>query len=55
MALQGKGIESMQFFITLRPSPELIGKYTALGQVVKGMNILRHLTEGDKIFSIELL
>ena len=44
-----------QFFITLKSSKELDGKYTIFGQVIKGLNILDKIQKGDKIITIEFV
>ncbi|MDD0854510.1 peptidylprolyl isomerase [Halobacteriovorax sp. GB3] len=40
-----------QFFITLKESPSLDGKYTILGKVVRGLDILDKIQQGDKILT----
>lgn len=46
---------SSQFYITLRPTPHLDGKYTVFGRVIEGMNVVMELRKGDKIKRIEIL
>jgi cyclophilin family peptidyl-prolyl cis-trans isomerase len=36
-----------QFFIMQRPAPELDGKYTVFGQVVKGQEVVGRIEKGD--------
>jgi cyclophilin family peptidyl-prolyl cis-trans isomerase len=36
-----------QFFIMQRPAPELDGKYTVFGQVVKGQEVVGRIQKGD--------
>ena len=36
-----------QFYITLRNAPELNGKYTVFGQVIKGMDVAAKLQKAD--------
>ncbi len=43
-----------QFYIALTTLPHLDEKYTVFGQVVKGLNLLPQITNGDKILSISL-
>jgi len=38
-----------QIYITLRPTPELDGKYTVFGQVISGMDVVRKIAVGDVI------
>jgi len=38
-----------QIYITLRPTPELNGKYTVFGQVISGMDVVRKIEVGDVI------
>jgi cyclophilin family peptidyl-prolyl cis-trans isomerase/HEAT repeat protein len=54
MALSGQDTGSSQFFIALAPAPHLEGRYTALGQVVEGMEVARALQPGDKIKSARI-
>jgi peptidyl-prolyl cis-trans isomerase B (cyclophilin B) len=43
-----------QFYITLAPSPHLDGRYTVFAQVIKGMNVVESLREGDRIIRVRL-
>lgn len=45
IANAGPNTGSSQFFITLAPQPDLDGKYTIIGKVVKGLEILQALPE----------
>ena len=36
-----------QFFICLSPQPYLDGKYTVIGQVISGMDVVRRIQRGD--------
>ena len=38
-----------QIYITLRPTPELNGKYTVFGQVISGMDVVQKIEIGDVI------
>jgi cyclophilin family peptidyl-prolyl cis-trans isomerase/HEAT repeat protein len=49
MATAGPDTGGSQFFITLSPSPHLDARYTAFGQVVKGLDIVDRLAVGDVI------
>ncbi|HMN13007.1 MAG TPA: peptidylprolyl isomerase [Bellilinea sp.] len=47
MANSGPNSNGSQFFITYKEHPELNGKYTIFGQVLKGMDVLTQLTVRD--------
>lgn len=55
MALSGKDTGGSQFFVTHTATPHLDGKYTAFGQVVRGMEIVDALLEGDRIVKVTAL
>tara|TARA_Y100001968_G_scaffold309183_1_gene328735 strand:+ start:66 stop:758 length:693 start_codon:yes stop_codon:yes gene_type:complete len=40
---------STQFYIALKTLPELDGRYAVFGKVIKGMNIVELIKQGDKI------
>jgi cyclophilin family peptidyl-prolyl cis-trans isomerase/HEAT repeat protein len=44
-----------QFFITLSRQPHLDGRYTVLGEVTQGLEVLSQLAEGDSILGAEIL
>ncbi len=52
LASAGKDSEGVQFFITHTYTTNLDGKYTQLGEVVKGMEIVNQIHIGDQILSI---
>jgi len=54
MALSGKDTGGSQFFITLAPSPQLDGGYTAFGSVASGMDVIERIRPGDVIEKIEI-
>jgi cyclophilin family peptidyl-prolyl cis-trans isomerase len=54
LPISQKDTGGSQFFICLSPQPHLDGNYTAFGQVVKGIEILSDLSEGDSILEINL-
>jgi len=45
----GAGTNGSQFFITYVASAKLNGKYTVFGEVVKGIDVLNHLTPRDAL------
>ena len=54
MASIGPNTESTQWFITLRATPHLDGKYTKWGQVTSGLNHLWKIQADDKINAIRI-
>ena len=46
---------SAQFYISLRSLPELDGRYTVFGKLVKGVSLLDEIKEGDFIVKIKPL
>jgi cyclophilin family peptidyl-prolyl cis-trans isomerase len=49
MASAGKHTESAQWFITLAYTPNLNGRYTEFGEVVRGKNVLQKIQVGTRI------
>lgn len=47
IANAGPNTGSSQFFVTLAPQPDLDGRYTIIGKVVRGLEILQRLPERD--------
>jgi len=60
MARLGDGVNpkressGSQFYICLGPQSFLDGSYTVFGQVVKGMDVARKITRGDKMVSVTI-
>ncbi len=54
IASAGKDTEGSQFFITHSPQPHLDGRYTIVGRVTGGMDIVRTLQRDDRIFDIRV-
>jgi len=55
MANAGPNTNGSQFFIvTTTDQPTLDGMYTAFGRVTKGMDVVRAITQGDVIKTIEI-
>ncbi len=55
MASAGADTESQQFFITHSATPHLSGKYTILGKVTRGMDIVHQIRAGDTIQDMVLV
>ena len=55
MANAGPGTNGSQFFITHNDTSYLDGKHTVFGKVVKGMEIVNQITQGDEIISIKII
>lgn len=54
MAHSGKDTPGSQFFITLLPQPHLDGRYTIIGKVVSGMEVVDFIEVGDT-FGMEII
>ena len=54
IASAGKDTEGSQFFITHSPQPHLDGRYTVVGNVVAGMDVVDALQVGDTIVDITI-
>ncbi len=54
VATSGKDTGGSQFFVTLAPQPHLEGRYTVMGQVIAGMEVVDQLVYGDQILKIEI-
>lgn len=53
MAHRGKAAEAdSQFYVTLRATPELDGKYTVFGKVISGMDVVRKIAVGDRVVRV---
>ncbi|RPJ19974.1 MAG: peptidylprolyl isomerase [Planctomycetaceae bacterium] len=55
MASAGKDTEGSQFFVTHSPQPHLDGRYTIIGEVGEGMDIVDRLQADDTIRSMAVL
>jgi cyclophilin family peptidyl-prolyl cis-trans isomerase len=54
IASAGPHTEGPQFFITHSPTPHLDGRYTIIGKVTAGMDIVHQIGIGDKITQINI-
>jgi cyclophilin family peptidyl-prolyl cis-trans isomerase/HEAT repeat protein len=54
MALAGPDTGGSQWFVTMRPQPQLDGTYTAFGQVVEGMDVVNRIEQGDRILGVRV-
>jgi cyclophilin family peptidyl-prolyl cis-trans isomerase len=55
MALSGKDTGGSQWFITHSPQPHLDGRYTIFAHVVRGMDVVPRIVQGDHITRVEIL
>jgi len=55
LASAGQNTESCQWFVTHCPTPHLDGRYTIIGYVLKGMDVVQQLGVGDKMLRLERL
>jgi cyclophilin family peptidyl-prolyl cis-trans isomerase/HEAT repeat protein len=54
MALSGKDTGGSQWFITHAPQPHLDGKYTIFARVVRGMDVVHRITQGDRVLEVRI-
>jgi peptidyl-prolyl cis-trans isomerase B (cyclophilin B) len=54
MANAGPNTNGSQFFITHSPQPHLDGKHTVFGKVVKGLEVVDEIREGDKMIQLQV-
>lgn len=54
IASAGKDTESCQFFITHNATPHLNGRYTIIGKVIEGMDVVHRIQMGDLIDKVEV-
>ena len=55
MALSGKDTGGSQWFITHAPQPHLNGRYTIFAHVVRGMDVVGKIVQGDHVIRVEIL
>jgi len=54
MALSGKDTGGSQWFITHSPQPHLNGRYTIFARVVRGMEVVSRIVQGDRVTKVEI-
>ncbi len=54
IASAGKDTEGSQFFLTHSPQPHLDGKYTIVGKVVRGQDVVDQMRIDDRIFDLKI-
>lgn len=54
MASAGLHTEGSQFFITHSPTPHLDGRYTIIGKVISGMDVVNSISVGDLIQKVDI-
>jgi cyclophilin family peptidyl-prolyl cis-trans isomerase/HEAT repeat protein len=55
MALSGKDTGGSQWFVTQSPQPHLNGRYTLFARVVRGMEVVDRITQGDRVLEVRIL
>jgi len=55
MALSGKDTGGSQWFITHSPQPHLNGRYTIFARVVRGMEVVARIVQGDRVTKVDIL
>jgi cyclophilin family peptidyl-prolyl cis-trans isomerase len=55
IALAGKDTGGSQFFVTQTPQPHLDARYTVVGQVGEGLEVIDRLLPGDIIEAVEVI
>ena len=54
MALSGPDTGGSQYFLTHSPQPHLDGGYTVFGRVLRGLDVLDSIVEGDRITEVRI-
>lgn len=55
MANSGPNTNGSQFFITYAPQPHLDGMHTVFGQLTRGMEVLKQITNGDIVKAVRIV
>lgn len=53
IASAGKDTEGSQFFITQSPQPHLDGRYTIIGKVIRGQDVVDRILIDDRIYDLK--
>lgn len=55
MANAGPNTNGSQFYITLKATPQLDGHYVIFGHVVRGMDVVNSIRQGDMIYHVVII
>jgi len=55
MVKSGKKNSSTEFFFVTNKIPELDGRYSIFGKIIKGLDVLKKINEEDYIKEVQIL